>query len=162
MRKIGEAAQGQQDRIAVSDLQIKYTSEYKVSELQQIKSSKDVERIARANWQGMPIEFVEQFYLLGLNRANKVKFIQSISTGGVSGTVVDLKVIAIMLLQGLCCACALVHNHPSGTMQPSQNDINITKKIKAGLDLLDIKVIDHVILSPEEGFYYSFADEGMI
>ena len=162
MNKDREVAQEPQVRTAVSDLQIKYAVKQKLSELPTVKSSADLVKVVRDNWKGMPIEFVEQFYLIGLNRANKVKFVQSISTGGVSGTVVDVKVVAVMLLQAMCSGCAIAHNHPSGNMTQSNADIELTKKVKDAMTLLDIRMLDHVILSPEEGSYYSFADEGML
>ena len=162
MNKDREVAQEPQVRTAVSDLQIKYAVKQKLSELPTVKSSADLVKVVRDNWKGMPIEFVEQFYLIGLNRANKVKFVQSISTGGVSGTVVDVKVVAVMLLQAMCSGCAIAHNHPSGNMTPSSADITLTKKVQQAMEILDIRIVDHVILSPEEGGYYSFADEGRL
>ena len=80
-----------------------------------------------------------------------------ISKGGVSGTVVDLKIIFATALKGRASAIILAHNHPSANLNPSQADIDLTKKIGKAGRLLDINVLDHLILSPE-GEYYSFAD----
>ena len=83
-----------------------------------------------------------------------------ISQGGISGTVVDTKIIAKYCVDTLCSAVILAHNHPSGNLNPSTQDIKITRKIKEGLELLDVKVLDHVILTSDS--YYSFADENIL
>jgi len=102
----------------------------------------------------------ESFYLLMLNRANKTIAYVKISQGGVSGTVVDLKIIAKYAIESLCSSVILAHNHPSGQTKPSDADIQMTRKIKEGLDLFDIKLIDHIILCNEN--FYSFADECLL
>jgi len=102
----------------------------------------------------------ESFYLLMLNRANKTIAYVKISQGGVSGTVVDLKIIAKYAIESLCSNVILAHNHPSGQTKPSDADIKLTIKIKEGLGLFDINVIDHIILGEEN--FYSFADEGLL
>ncbi len=86
--------------------------------------------------------------------------IQKISEGGTSGTVVDPKKIFKMGLLRQASSIILCHNHPSGNLKPSEADIKITKKIKEAGDIMDIKVLDHIIVS--ETSYYSFADEGII
>ncbi|MFT5913532.1 MAG: DNA repair protein RadC [Flammeovirgaceae bacterium] len=105
----------------------------------------------------LDLEF-EEFWVLLLNRANQVIRKERISSGGVSGTVADPKIIFKRALDELASAMILVHNHPSGNLQPSQADINLTKKVKEGGKLLEISVLDHLIFT-NEGFY-SFADEG--
>ncbi|MFK7948654.1 MAG: DNA repair protein RadC [Saprospiraceae bacterium] len=102
----------------------------------------------------------EEFWILMLNRGNQVLKRVQVSLGGVSGTVVDAKIIFKRALEIPASAIILCHNHPSGNLRPSMPDIEITKKIKAGAELIDIKVLDHLIVS-ERG-YFSFADEGMM
>ena len=102
----------------------------------------------------------EEFWILMLNRGNQVLKRVQVSLGGVSGTVVDAKIIFKKALAIPASAIILCHNHPSGNLRPSMPDIEITKKIKAGAELIDIKVLDHLIIS-ERG-YFSFADEGMM
>lgn len=102
----------------------------------------------------------EEFWILLLNRQNKVIDIKQISIGGVAGTVVDPKVIFKLALQSLACGIILSHNHPSGNLKPSKADISITNKLKAAGQSLEINVHDHLIIS-EQG-YYSFADEGIM
>ncbi len=104
----------------------------------------------------------ESFYIMLLNRANNTIGYARISQGGVSGTTVDPKIIAKYAVDSLASSIILVHNHPSGNMQPSSQDINITKKIKDGLKLLEIEVLDHMIISGIDSSYYSFTDEGVL
>ncbi len=103
---------------------------------------------------------VEEFWILLLNRANKVLKLERISIGGVSGTVVDPKVLFRIAIQNQASGIILAHNHPSGNLTPSLEDKNITQKIKQGAQLLDINLLDHLIVSNEK--YFSFADEGII
>ena len=107
------------------------------------------------------MEHVEQFYILMINRANKVLGYTLIATGGVSATVVDPKVIFQAALKANASSIICAHNHPSGNNKPSDADIKITDKIKAAGQFLDINLLDHVIMTPDDNFY-SFADEGRI
>jgi DNA repair protein RadC len=100
----------------------------------------------------------EEFWVVVLNRANRVIDRQRISEGGVSGTVVDIKRIYHRVLELLGTGLILVHNHPSGNVQPSENDKQITRKIKEAGKLFNVAVLDHLIVG--QGQYYSFADEG--
>ncbi len=102
----------------------------------------------------------EEFYVLLLNRANLVTRHVKISQGGVSGTLVDNKIIFKPALEELSASIIICHNHPSGNKNPSQDDINQTKRICDAGKNLDIAVLDHIIFTNEG--YYSFADEGMI
>lgn len=102
----------------------------------------------------------EYFYLIVLDNSNKTIGVQLISMGSITGTLVDLRLVAKYALESLGTSIILVHNHPSGNLQPSQADKNLTEKAKKALDLLDIKVLDHIILT--EHSFYSFADEGII
>lgn len=106
------------------------------------------------------IELFESFFLLLLNRANNTIGYAKISQGGIAGTVVDIKLIAKYTTETLSSAVVLAHNHPSGHVKPSQNDIELTKKIKQALAYFDITVIDHIILGAE--VHYSFADESLL
>lgn len=102
----------------------------------------------------------EVFKILILNRNNQVTKVETISTGGIAGTVVDPKIIFKRALDMHASSIILCHNHPSGNLMPSQADIDITKKLVAAGKTLEIKVLDHLIVS-EKG-YYSFLDEGLI
>lgn len=102
----------------------------------------------------------EAFYILLLNRANKVIREVQISEGGFSGTVADPKKIFKLALEHSASAIILCHNHPSGNIKPSDADIKLTHKLKNAGEMLDLPVIDHIILGEEN--YYSFADENTL
>lgn len=106
------------------------------------------------------IEIFESFFILLLNQANKTIGYAKISQGGISGTVVDVRIIAKYAIESLATSVILAHNHPSGNLKPSQMDIDITKKIKEGLKILDIKVFDHIILTTNS--FYSFESNNEI
>lgn len=122
-----------------------------------ITSSRSVYDLVAADLLDLPHE---EFWILLLNRANQVMAKSKVSVGGVSGTVADPKVIFQKGLEILASGIILVHNHPSGNLKPSQADIDLTKKLREGGQLLDMPVLDHVIFG--ESGYYSFADEGLI
>ena len=102
----------------------------------------------------------EEFWIILLNRANKVLGQKMISEGGISGTVVDPKKIFKIALEYHACGIILGHNHPSGNLQPSESDRRITQKLLDAGKLLEISVLDHIILADNQ--YYSFSDEGAI
>jgi DNA repair protein RadC len=102
----------------------------------------------------------EEFWLLFLNRANKVTHKEQLSKGGVAGTVVDAKLIFKRALELQASGIILAHNHPSGNLQPSQQDITITNQLRDGAKLLDMSILDHLIIA--ENQYFSFADEGLL
>ena len=102
----------------------------------------------------------EEFWVVYLNNANKVIFKAQLSKGGITGTVVDVRLVFKIALEQNAVAIVLAHNHPSGKLQASEADIQVTKRIKnAGLQL-DISVLDHIIVT--EHSYFSFADEGIL
>jgi DNA repair protein RadC len=102
----------------------------------------------------------EEFWVLLLNRAQRLIKKKRISEGGVSGTVADPKIIFKLALEELASGVIVVHNHPSGNLSPSQSDIDLTKKIKEAGKVMEIQLLDHLIIAGKK--YYSFADEGMI
>lgn len=102
----------------------------------------------------------EEFWVLLLNRANRVIRKSQISQGGVAGTVADPKIIFKLALDDLASGVILAHNHPSGNLTASQADLDLTKKLKEAGKLLDIQVLDHIIVAGQK--YFSFADEGMM
>lgn len=102
----------------------------------------------------------EEFWILILNRANMVMAARKISQGGFSGTVADPKVIFKTALDERGSSIILSHNHPSGNLQPSKNDMELTQKLKKAGDALEMPVLDHIIFS--DAHYFSFADEGLM
>lgn len=144
----------------VAEIQITYNPVVKPSQRPKIDCSKDVYELLSNNWDVNKIEFVEQFKIILLNRANRVLGILDISTGGLSGTVADPKVIFGAALKAAASSIILAHNHPSGNLKPSHADIALTQKIAAAGTFLDIAVLEHIILTSES--YLSFADEGLM
>ncbi len=102
----------------------------------------------------------EEFWLLMLNRANRVLGRFKVSQGGLSGTVIDTRIILKKALDNLASSIIVCHNHPSGNTQPSDADVKITEKLKKASEMLEIKLLDHVIIADKS--YFSFADEGLI
>ena len=102
----------------------------------------------------------EEFHVLYLNRGNYVLQKKQISIGGISGTVADGKIIFKTALELNASGIILAHNHPSGRLNPSEQDRKLTQQLKEFGKLIDIDILDHLIIS--ESGYYSFADEGMI
>jgi DNA repair protein RadC len=122
-----------------------------------VSSSSDIARYLQAQLRDKTHEvFVAAF----LNQANKILHIETISEGGITSTIVDTRIILKKALEQNATSIVLCHNHPSGNLKPSKADELLTQKIKQAALLLDIKVVDHVIVS-EEG-YYSFADDGLL
>ena len=111
-------------------------------------------------WDLDTIELQEEFKVLLLNRANEVLGIYPLSKGGITGTVVDSRLIFAVALKCNATGIILCHNHPSGTLKPSNTDITLTKSIKKCADFLDISLIDHLIIT-KNGFF-SFLNEGKL
>ena len=122
-----------------------------------IKGSDDVFRLMNPILGDLPHE---EFWVLMLNRANKVLLRYNVSKGGLTGTVIDVRLIIKKALECYAASIILSHNHPSGNVQPSEADRQITKKIAEAGKLMDIPVLDHVIVT--ENVYFSFADAGLL
>jgi DNA repair protein RadC len=125
-----------------------------------IKCSSDAAQVFRCKWDPGKISFIEEFKIILLNRANKVLRIVPISQGGISGTVADPKIIFAAALKASASSIIAAHNHPSGSLVPSQADVQLTRKIKEAGKFLDLPLLDHLILTKDS--YYSFADEGLL
>ncbi len=125
-------------------------------ELKKITTSKVVFEIMQPIIGELPHE---EFWVLYLNNSNKVIYKSQISKGGITGTVVDVRIVFKMALENNATSLILTHNHPSGKLMPSAADIDITKKLKLAGQQMDISVLDHIIIT-ESGFY-SFNDEGI-
>jgi DNA repair protein RadC len=125
-----------------------------------IASSRDCENVLSKYWDENKIEFVEQFKVVLLNRAQKVIGLYEVFTGTTTHTVVDARLIFVAAIKANACAIILSHNHPSGSLSPSQADLDLTKRLKEAGNFLNISVLDHIIITSEA--YYSFADEGLL
>ena len=123
----------------------------------QIRSSADAYNIISPVMEDLPHE---EFWILFLNRANRVTGRMKVSQGGVSGTVTDVRIIMKKAIEMLASGLVICHNHPSGNNSPSESDIRITQKIKEAGALMDIQLLDHLIIAGKD--YYSFADNGAL
>lgn len=128
-----------------------------VQERIKITGSRDVSELFQPVLGDLPHE---EFWILLLNRANRVISRYKVSQGGVSGTVIDVRLIMKTGIEKLASAIVLCHNHPSGNLQPSEADEQITQKLKEAGKLMDIPILDHIIVT--DNAYFSFADEGIL
>ncbi|OBX24227.1 MULTISPECIES: JAB domain-containing protein [Bizionia] len=142
----------------ISEISVSYSGGNKMK--QKVRNSKDSYDILLGCWDKNIIELQEEFKVLLLNRSNSVLGIYALSKGGVSGTVVDPKLVFSVALKCNASNIIIAHNHPSGNLSPSEADKRITIKLKKAGEFLDIELLDHVIIT-KSGFY-SFADNGLI
>jgi DNA repair protein RadC len=150
-----------QQQITVSEVRLVYRTKIKASERLQVKCSKDAFDIFIGSWELDSIEHFEEFKLMLLTRSNKVLGIASISKGGINCTVTDVRIILQYAIKANASGIIICHNHPSGNLQPSESDLTITRKIKESGNLMDIQLLDHLLIIPEEK-YCSMADEGLL
>ena len=142
------------------EFQLVKKNNIKISERPLITSSYDSYKILMASWNMGCISFTESFKVILLNKANRVLGIKEISSGGMTACIADPKIIFMTALASGACGIVLAHNHPSGNLNPSKADLDITEKLKNGGQLLDIAVLDHIIVTHVN--FYSFADEGLM
>jgi len=142
----------------LAEVQLSYSCTIPANQRKSITGSSSAFIIFKDNWNEGTIELYEEFKILLLNRANEVLGISNISKGGVSGTVVDAKLIFTTALKSNATSIIIAHNHPSGNQKPSKADIDITEKLMSAALFLDLAVLDHLIITKEG--YYSFADNG--
>ena len=140
-------------------ISVSFDKKVKTSELYKITSSKDIANLLRKVFNADTFLWSEEFIILCLNNSNKVIGFYKVSAGGITGTVVDIRMIYTIALKSCAVSIIVAHNHPSGKLMASDADKSITKKIKEAGEILDIKLLDHIILTDES--YYSFQDEGI-
>ena len=144
----------------VTEIELIYRNKVKAANRPKIQSSYDAYELFLAQWSDQMALF-EEFYILLLDRGNRAMAHYKVSQGGLAGTVVDAKIVFAAALKCRASAILLAHNHPSCNLRPSQHDLDITNRLRDAGKILDLPVLDHLILSPDGG-YYSFADEGQI
>lgn len=144
----------------LSEIELVYKHTVPINLQPRILKSEDAYNAFLSYWDQGKIEFIEQFKILLLNRANRVLGIVEISSGTTNATLVDVKMVFVSAMKANAHSIILCHNHPSGNMEPSKPDIQLTDKMKKIGELLEIKVVDHLIISPND--YYSFSDNGYI
>ncbi|WP_422350994.1 JAB domain-containing protein [Flagellimonas sp.] len=145
----------------VNEIQISYQEKLSTLKSLSVTNSNDVAKLLFKNWDNKTIGLHETFKIVLLNQSNKVKGVYPLSHGGITGTLVDMRILFAITLKTLSVGIILAHNHPSGQMRPSGADKELTRKIQRAANLFDVKVLDHIILAPD-GRYYSFADNGLL
>ena len=142
----------------VAEIELVYRHHVPAAQRPKISCSLDAYQVLSDSWDEDKFCLLEQFRILLLDRANRVMGTTLISTGGTAGTVVDAKLVFVTALKCRASGIVLSHNHPSGNLQPSRADLDLTRRLKQAGEWLDLPVLDHLILSPEG--YYSMADNG--
>ncbi|WP_179318820.1 JAB domain-containing protein [Winogradskyella helgolandensis] len=142
----------------VSEIKVSYSNENPDKVI--IKDSQSVYELITNHWDVNLIELQEEVKVVLLNRANIVIGIYDLAKGGISGCIVDIKLVLSVALKALTSHIVLVHNHPSGNLKPSEADKRITNKLSNACEIVEITLLDHLIITKDN--YYSFKDEGLI
>tara|TARA_R110002124_G_scaffold287024_1_gene469947 strand:- start:2954 stop:3391 length:438 start_codon:yes stop_codon:yes gene_type:complete len=142
----------------ISEISVSYSN--RATDKIKVHSSKESYEALLKSWNIDTIELQEEFKVLLLNRSNTVLGIYAMSKGGVSGTVVDAKLVFSVALKCNASSIIIAHNHPSENLKPSESDLRLTKKLKKAGEHLEIAVLDHLIITKND--YYSFADNGLM
>ena len=125
-----------------------------------VSSSVDVYNFILNHWDDDTLDIQENVKMLLLNSSNTILGVYDVSRGGINSTVIDLRLVLSVALKCLASSIILVHNHPSGNINPSEQDREFTKKIKSACKFLEIQLFDHIIITRYD--YFSFADNGYI
>lgn len=144
----------------VSEVQLIFKNRVNARNRPQVKCSKDAHAVLRTAWDKNRIGLLEEFKILMLNTAGFCLGVSDISVGGVSSCLVDPKIIFATALKANATSIILAHNHPSGSLKPSEPDIKLTQKLAEGGRHLDILVVEHIIMTPSS--YYSMSDNGLV
>lgn len=144
----------------ITEIELVYRNPVKPSQRPQILGSREAAGILRQSWDKDKIEIIEEGKVLLLNRGSRVIGVMHLSSGGTYHTVIDVKIILATALKANAHYIILAHNHPSGELNPSAADRNLTEKLKCACDLLTIGLLDHLILTNEG--YYSFSEKGQL
>lgn len=147
-------------QIPIAKIELRYDIDISKSERLKLTSSRKATEILRSLFPVHSIELQEQFLILFLNNSNEIMGYYPLSIGGITGTVVDVRLVFSAALNCGAVACIVSHNHPSGTLKASDADKQITKKLASAGELLDIKLLDHIIITKDD--YFSFADESLL
>ncbi len=145
---------------ALQEVQLSYRNKLKASQRPKINKAEDALALFRTVWNEDEMELVESFKMLLMNNANRVLGVYHGSTGGTTGTIVDIRILLMVALKSNACKIIVAHSHPSGNLTPSQADLKITERLKDAAKLMDITLLDHLILTTES--FHSFANEGLL
>ena len=142
----------------IAEVQISYSSHVKAKDRLKVCGSGDAADAFRKIWPAY--DHIEFSYMLMMNRQNQILGYHQLSKGGISGAVVDVRVIFQVALKASCTSILIAHNHPSGNLEASDADRKITRQIKEAGVILDIPLLDHLIMTTDS--YLSMADEGLL
>jgi DNA repair protein RadC len=145
----------------IQEMELVYLPKRIIPEIPKTTNSFTSFKILQQLFNPNTIRCQEEFIVLYLNSNNRIIGSQQLSKGGIASTVVDIRLILGTALKSLASGIILSHNHPSGNRSPSENDKVITVKIQKACKLLDINLLDHIIITPDDG-YFSFADDGLL
>jgi len=145
----------------IAEIQVTYKPIYKYDKRTKITTSQNADQLLRKVWNWDTINFNEEFVAIYLNRANQVLGVYKHSSGTESACLVSIKQLLAVGLKSNASSFIISHNHPSSNLMPSKQDLELTKKVKAASDICELKLLDHLIIRSEDG-YYSFADEGLL
>ena len=150
-----------QENFIIQEMEVVYLPTKMQIDKEAILSSSEAYKLLKNLFNPNTVSYQEECLVLYLNHASKLLGAQKLSKGGINSTIVDIRIILATALKSLSTGIILAHNHPSGKLVPSEADKRLTKQLNDACDLMDIKLIDHLIIGPEEG-YYSFANEGLL
>jgi DNA repair protein RadC len=151
----------EQENFIIQEMEVVYLPTKMQIDKEAILSSSEAYKLLKNLFNPNTVSYQEECLVLYLNHASKLLGAQKLSKGGINSTIVDIRIILATALKSLSTGIILAHNHPSGKLVPSEADKKITKQLSEASNLMEIKLIDHLIIGPEEG-YYSFVDEGLM
>jgi len=146
--------------LQAAEVKVTYRSKIKASQRPQLSTSKEVYELLMKVYDPDTIELKESFYVLLLNASNKLLGVHCLAIGGVTGVIADVKLILQVAILTNATGIIICHNHPSGNTESSVQDRKLTTTVKQACDIMNIRLLDHLIVTPES--YYSFTDEGLI
>ena len=151
----------QETELQASEVKLIYRSRIPTPNRIQIKTSYDACKVFWEHWDKDIIEHVEEFKIMLLNNKNMVLGIADISKGGITSTIIDPRIVFQYALKAHATGIILAHNHPSSNPVPSESDVAVTKKLAEAGNVMDVKVLDHLVICGNNS-YYSLADEGRL
>ena len=135
-----------------SEVKLHYVGKQKPREREKISNPEEASELFFRIWDMDTIEHIEEVKIMLLNRSNHVLGFATISKGGLTGCIMDIRLIMQYVIKSNACAVILAHNHPSGSLIASEADIHITKKIREALNFLDITLLDHLIMNVDKEY----------
>ena len=144
----------------LSEIKLSYMPRFKLSDRPIVKDSRTAYEILLQHWDAGKMLLLEEFKIILLNNASRVLGIVNIAQGGITSVSVDLQIMFATTLKANASSIIMAHNHPSGTLKPSTQDILLTDKVRAAASIFGIRILDHLIITPES--YFSFLDDGLM